>query len=65
MNEATIVAMMATTGTGDLLQNALLGLAGAGIDPGIAYVTRPDNAGEEIDPGLRRAGARRIPFTIP
>jgi hypothetical protein len=64
MNETTIVAMIATSGTEDFLQTALLGLAAAGIDPRIVYVARPDIAGEEIDPLLRRAGAHGIPFTM-
>jgi len=64
MNENTIVAMIATSGTEEFLQNALLGLTAAGIDPHIVYVARPDNAGHVIDPILRNAGAHGIPFTM-
>ena len=64
MNESTIVAMIATSGTEEFLQNALPGLTAAGIDPHIVYVARPDNAGEVIDPVLRNAGAHGIPFTM-
>jgi hypothetical protein len=62
MKEHTIVAMLATLGTEDFLQNALLGLAKAGIDSNIVHVARPDNAGEVIDPILSRAGAH--PFSL-
>ena len=64
MNEATIIAMICTSGTEDFLRNALLGLAAAGIDSRIVYVARPDNAGEAIDPVLRSAGAHGISFTM-
>jgi hypothetical protein len=62
MNEHTIIAMLATLGVEDFLQNALLGLAKAGIDPNIVHVARPDNAGEAIDPILGRAGAHPFSF---
>jgi hypothetical protein len=63
MHENTIIAMLATLGVEDFLQNALLGLAAAGIDPRIVHLARPDNAGEAIDPILEKAGAYALSFT--
>src|SRR5438445_2779112 len=60
MNENTIVAMIATQGVEDFLQNALLSLQASGIDTRIVHVARPDNGGELIDPILRRFGAHAI-----
>jgi Nucleotide-diphospho-sugar transferase len=63
MNEHTIVALLATAGVADFLENALLGLTAAGIDPGIVHVARPDSATDVIDPVLGAAGAQSISFT--
>ena len=63
MNDHTIVALLATRGVEDFLQNALLGLAGAGINPRIVHVARPDSAGDAIDPVIRAAGAHVVSFS--
>lgn len=57
MNEHVIVALVATKGLEDFLENSLTGLARAGIDPRIVHVARPDNAAETIDPIVLKAGA--------
>jgi hypothetical protein len=62
MNEHTIVCMVATAGVEDFLQNALLGIERAGIDPRIVHVARPDSTSETIDPILRRAAAQSVSF---
>jgi Nucleotide-diphospho-sugar transferase len=63
MNENTIVAMLATLGVEEFLQNALRGIEAAGIDPRIVHVARPDNASDVIDPILGSVGAQAISFT--
>lgn len=57
MNEHSIVALLATRGLEDFLQNALMGLARVGVDPRIIHVARPDNAADRIDPIVAGAGA--------
>src|SRR3954464_2425540 len=57
MNEHVIVALVATKGLEDFLENSLTGLARAGIDPRIVHVARPDNAADTIDPIVLEAGA--------
>lgn len=57
MNEHSIVALLATQGLEDFLQNALIGLTRIGVDPRIIHVARPDNAAETIDPVVAGAGA--------
>lgn len=63
MNEHTVVALLATRGVEDFLQNALAGIAGVGIDPRIVHVARPESAGDAIDPIVEAAGARVVPFS--
>ena len=62
MNENTIIAMLATLGVEGFLQNALMGVANAGIDGRIVHVARPDNAADAIDPIVARMGAQIVPF---
>lgn len=57
MNEHVIVALVATKGLEDFLENSLTGLIRVGVDPGIVHVARPDNAADSIDPIVRKAGA--------
>ena len=57
MNEHVIVALVATKGLEDFLENSLTGLARVGVDPRIVHVARPDNAADTIDPIVRKAGA--------
>src|SRR4051812_17165948 len=57
MNEHVIVALVATKGLEDFLENSLTGLARVGIDPRIVHVARPDNAADTIDPIVLKAGA--------
>jgi hypothetical protein len=57
MNEHAIVALMATKGLEDFLQNSLTGLARVGIDLRIVHVARPDNAADTLDPVISAAGA--------
>lgn len=57
MNEHSIVALLATQGLEDFLQNALIGLTRVGVDPRIVHVARPDNAADTIDPIVTGAGA--------
>ena len=63
MNEHVIVALVATKGLEDFLENSLTGLARVGIDPRIVHVARPDNAAETIDPIVLKAGAVVHSFT--
>jgi Nucleotide-diphospho-sugar transferase len=56
MNEHIIVALLATKGLEDFLQNSLTGLARVGVDPRIVHVARPDNAAHTLDPIIREAG---------
>lgn len=62
MNEHVIVALVATKGLEDFLDNSLTGLRRVGIDPRIVHVARPDNGADTIDPVIRRAGAVVHPF---
>jgi hypothetical protein len=57
MNEHIIIALLATKGLEDFLQNSLTGLARVGVDPRIVHVARPDNAAHTLDPIIREAGA--------
>ncbi|CAN7427555.1 putative nucleotide-diphospho-sugar transferase [Bradyrhizobium sp. LjRoot220] len=57
MNEHVIVALVATKGLEDFLENSLTGLARVGVDPRIVHVARPDNAADTIDPIVLNAGA--------
>lgn len=57
MNEHVIVALVATRGLEDFLDNSLAGLARVGVDPRIVHVARPDNAAGTIDPVVLRSGA--------
>ena len=57
MNEHVIVALVATKGLEDFLENSLTGLARVGVDPRIVHVARPDNATDTIDPIVLKAGA--------
>jgi hypothetical protein len=63
MNEHSIVALLATRGLEDFLQNALIGLTRVGVDPRIIHVARPDNAADSIDPIVAGAGAELHSFT--
>jgi len=56
MNEHIIVALLATKGLEDFLQNSLTGPARVGVDPRIVHVARPDNAAHTLDPIIREAG---------
>lgn len=62
MNENTIVAMVATQGVKDFLNNALRGLANAGIDPRIVHVARLESDCGSIDPILAQFGAQSVPL---
>ena len=57
MNEHVIVALVATKGLEDFLENSLTGLARVGVDPAIVHLARPDNAADTIDPIILKAGA--------
>ena len=57
MNEHVIVALVATKGLEDFLENSLTGLSRVGVDPRIVHVARPDNAADTIDPIVLKAGA--------
>jgi hypothetical protein len=57
MNEHVIVALVATKGLEDFLENSLAGLTRVGVDPRIVHVARPDNAAETIDPIILKVGA--------
>jgi len=57
MNEHVIVALVATKGLEDFLENSLTGLSRVGVDLRIVHVARPDNAANTIDPIVRDAGA--------
>ena len=57
MNEHVIVALVATRGLEDFLENSLTGLIRVGVDPRIVHVARPDNAADTIDPIVAKAGA--------
>jgi hypothetical protein len=57
MNEHVIVALVASKGLEDFLQNSLIGLTRAGVDPKIVHVARPDNAANTVDPIVLRLGA--------
>lgn len=57
MNEHVIVALVASQGLEDFLQNSLTGLTRAGVDPKIVHVARPANAADMIDPIVLRFGA--------
>lgn len=63
MNEHIIVALVATKGLEDFLQNSLTGLARVGVDPRIIHVARPYNAADTIDPIALKAGAVIHSFT--
>ena len=63
MNEHVIVALVATKGPEDFLENSLIGLARVGIDPRIVHVARPDKAADTIDPIVLKAGAVVHSFT--
>ena len=62
MKEHVIVALVATSGVEDFLENSLLGLARAGIDPRIVHVARPDNAAATVDPLILKARTIRHSF---
>ena len=57
MNEHVIVALVATKGLEDFLENSLTGLTRVGVNPKIVHVARPKNAADTIDPIVFRAGA--------
>src|SRR5436190_23506847 len=57
MNEHVIIALVATKGLEDFLENSLTGLTRVGVDPRIVHVARPDNAADTIDPIILKAGA--------
>jgi len=57
MNEHVIIALVATKGLEDFLENSLTGLIRVGVDPGIVHVARPKNAAKTIDPIISKAGA--------
>ena len=57
MNEHVIVALVASKGLEDFLENSLTGLQRVGVDPRIVHVARPENAADTIDPIVLRAGA--------
>ena len=57
MNEHVIVALVATRGLEDFLENSLTGLIRVGVDPRIVHVARPDNAADTIDPIILKFGA--------
>jgi hypothetical protein len=57
MNEHVIVALVASKGLEDFLENSLTGLQRVGVDPRIVHVARPENAADTIDPIVRKAGA--------
>ena len=57
MKKHVVVALVATKGVEDFLENSLKGLVRVGIDPRIIHVARPLNAAETIDPIILKAGA--------
>lgn len=57
MKEHVIVALVATRGLEDFLENSLTGLSRVGVNPKIIHVARPDNAASTVDPIVRNAGA--------
>ena len=63
MNEHVIVALVATRGLEDFLENSLTGLRRVGVDPRIVHVARPESAAGTIDPIVLEAGAILDSFT--
>src|SRR5438045_9513508 len=61
MNHQTIVALLATPGMLDFLENALISLTRVGGAARIVHVARPDNAAD-ADRILERFGAVAHPF---
>src|SRR3954469_12053940 len=57
MDEHVIVALVATKGLEDFLDNSLTGLIRVGIEPRLVHVARPDNAADTVDPIVLKAGA--------